>query len=53
MYFNCLAVVSDRGLCGGGEDVFDVNEGKNFSRNAQALADRYKGKFSERYKFKK
>jgi len=32
MYFNCLAVVSERGLCGGGEDVFDVNEGKTFPR---------------------
>lgn len=31
MYFNCLAVVSDRGLCGGGEDGVDVSEGNDFS----------------------
>ena len=28
---NCLVVVSDRNLCGGGEDGVDVNEENDFS----------------------
>ena len=35
MYFNCLVVVSDRDLCGGGEDGVDVNEENDFSGDAQ------------------
>ena len=35
MYFNCLAVVSDRGLGGGGEDGVDVNRRNDFSGDAQ------------------
>ena len=33
--FNCLVVVSDRDLCGGGEDGVDVNEENDFSGDAQ------------------